>query len=288
MPETSVARRTAALAAVLVLTCAALTGCAAGSTPTGGTPTGGATTGVATTSGATTGGATQEAPGGGGSSPSAGGSETFDSPAVEPTTPDSSDGSGSNGNPAISVARLPIGGDSQDDGSDPRLQCAHVTWIASRDGQIPRGTGVEITGVAFDPAAFEAVGAGCGSQRPSCLGYVFRTTALQCDLAVRAVGDVPQDASPSLALAGLVFCPDTTSQACRRFVAALAREQQLSVSLNVPQVPAGPTETMTDTMTDTATDTVTDPTSDRMTDPGPDTATAIPTDSPAGTTSSGG
>ncbi|WP_406830729.1 hypothetical protein ABEG17_17280 [Pedococcus sp. KACC 23699] len=258
----TVSRCMGALVAVLVLACAVLTGCASGSTPPAG----------ATTSG------TQASPGGGGSS-SAGDTETFDSPAVEPTTPDTSDGSGSNGNPGISVARLPIGGDSQDDATDPLLQCAHVSWIASQDGQIPPGTGVEITGVTFDPAAFEAVGSGCGAQRPSCLRHVFRTSALQCDLAVRAVGDVPPDASPSLGLGGLVFCPDDASPVCRRFVAALGQEQQLSVSLNVPQVPAGPTDTTADTTTDTATDSTTGP--------GSDTATTAPTDSTT-TASSGG
>lgn len=200
-------------------------------------------------------------PGDGGATPVPGDSETFDSPSPEPTTPDSSDSSSSKNDPAISVARLPIGGDSQDDATDPRLQCAHVTWIASRDGQIPRGTGVEITGISFDPAAFEAVGQGCGSERPSCLQYVFRSGALQCVLAVRATGAVPQDASPALGLSGLVFCPDHSSSACRRFVAALADEQQVSVSLNVPQLPPEATDT-------TPTDSTTDNTSDSPTTDG--------------------
>lgn len=172
-----------------------------------------------------------------GSSQVSGDPETFGTPEPEPTTPESSDESATDDDPAISVARLPIGGDSQDDGTDARLQCAHVTWIASDDGQVPRGTGIEVTEVVFEPAVFEAVGEGCGAERPSCLGYIFRSSALQCDLAVRATGDVPQDANPSLAFAGLVFCPDNDSDSCRRFVAALADEQQLSVSLNVPQLP---------------------------------------------------
>lgn len=174
--------------------------------------------------------------------PDAGSSETFDSPEPEPTTPETSDERAGNTDPAISVARLPIGGDSQDDSTDARLQCAHVTWIASDDGQIPDGTGVEITDIVFDPAAFEAVGEGCGSERPSCLQYVFRSAALQCDLAVRATGEVTQEVNPSLGFTGLVFCPDNASDSCRRFVAALADEQQLSVSLNVPQLPPETTD----------------------------------------------
>jgi hypothetical protein len=211
----------------------------------------------------------------GGSSQTSGDTETFEDPDPEPTTPETSDESSSDDNPAISVARLPVGGDSDDDPSDTRLQCAHVSWIASDDGQIPRGTGVEITGVLFDPEAFQAVGDGCGSERPSCLHHVFRSSALQCDVAVRATGDVAQDANPSLGFAGLVFCPDNSSDSCRRFVAALADEQQLSVSLNVPQPPSEttgstdttqtpettnggePTDTSAVTSTGTATDTAT-------------------------------
>ncbi|MEO5983299.1 MAG: hypothetical protein ABIQ13_13395 [Pedococcus sp.] len=204
---------------------------------------------------------------GGAGSSQVSGDETFASPDPEPTTPESSDEPARNDNPAISVARLPIGGDAQDDGSDARLQCAHVTWIASPDGQIPRGTGIEITGVVFDPAAFESVGAGCGSERPSCLHYVFRTAALQCDLAIRATGVVPQDASPTLGFTGLVFCPDNTSDSCRRFVAALADEQQLSVSLNVPDLPPESTAPPTDTTTDSPTvpTTTTDPSTETTT-----------------------
>ncbi|WP_157581213.1 MULTISPECIES: hypothetical protein [unclassified Phycicoccus] len=208
------------------------------------------------------GGATAAGDPGNGSSQASGDSETFDSPEPEPTTPDSSDSSTSDDAPAIAVARLPIGGDAQDDGDDPRLQCAHVTWIASPDGQIPRGTGIEITRVLFDPASFEAVDQGCGSERPSCLHYVFRTSALQCDLPVRATGDVAQDANPSLGFAGLVFCPDPTSATCRHFVGALANEQQLSVSLNVPQLPPGSGDASTDTSSDSGTDTGTDATTD--------------------------
>ena len=177
------------------------------------------------------------------SSQASGATETFAEPEPEPTTPDVPAGSGSKGDPAIQVARLPVGGDSQDDGEDARLQCAHVTWIADDEGQIPQGTGVELTRILFDPASFEAVAEGCGVERPSCLHYVFRASATQCDLAVRATGEVPQDANPKLGFTGLVFCPDNDSDTCRRFVAALGQQEQVSVTLNVPQPSPAATET---------------------------------------------
>lgn len=209
--------------------------------------------GACATPGSTPGGSSDDPGGGDGeSSLVSGDTETFATPEIEPTTPETSTGQAGNDNPAISVARLPIGGDSQVDETDPRLQCAHVTWIASSDGQIPRGTGVEITGVVFDPASFEAVGEGCGAQRPSCLHYVFRPSALQCDLAVRATGEVAAGSSPTLAFSGLVFCPDNASDSCRRFVAALADEQQLSIGLNIPELPPEPTTA--DPSTDPSTD----------------------------------
>ena len=74
----------AALLAALLLG-----GCAGGSTPTGGSA------------------GTVEA---GSSSQGPGDTETFTSPDLEPTTPETANGPAKNDNPAIRVARLPIGG----------------------------------------------------------------------------------------------------------------------------------------------------------------------------------
>lgn len=140
---------------------------------------------------------------------------------------------------AIAVARLPVGGSSDDDPDDPSLQCAHVSWIVDPggDGEIPKGTAVEITRPLFTPDAFEARRSGCGTDKPSCIGYIFRSTQQQCDLSVRVVREVPVDVQPSVGFQGLVYCPSNSSQACRRFVAALAEQSQISVDLNVPQTP---------------------------------------------------
>ena len=192
-------------------------------------------------------------------------SETFTKPSPEPTTPTTTTTT-RRGNPAIKVARLPVGGDASDDLTDPSRQCAHVTWIASPQGQIPGGTAVEITRVLFDPPVFEVAAGGCaGSQRPSCVHYLFRRGALECDLGVRVRGPVADDANPSVGFSGLVYCPSNSSASCRSFLAALATEQQLSVSLNVPPPPE--TETTTGTATET-TGTATDTTSAETTDGG--------------------
>ena len=89
MPATPGTRRgtslSAALVAALVLAAGVLAGCAAGSTPTAADSARGADANS--------------------SSQGTGGTETFDSPSLEPTTPDTSDGSSGSDNPAISVAR---------------------------------------------------------------------------------------------------------------------------------------------------------------------------------------
>jgi hypothetical protein len=154
---------------------------------------------------------------------------------TDPTTPASS--SSSNGNPAISVARLPVGGGSELRQDDPTLQCAEVSWIAINKAVIPRGTAVEITGVHFSPKVFEVVRSGCGTSAPNCIGYIFRSAAQSCDLLVRLVGTIPQNTSPSVGFAGLVYCPRNDSQTCREFVAALPDQQQKSVPLTVPPPP---------------------------------------------------
>jgi hypothetical protein len=153
---------------------------------------------------------------------------------TEPTTPATSS---RESNPAISVARLPVGGASQLRDDDPTLQCAEVSWIVDNHGQIPRGTAVELTDVLFTPDVFEVVRGGCGTSQPNCVGYIFRSTAQRCDLLVRLVGTIPPDTGPSVGFAGLIYCPRNDSPACRAFVAAMGDQQQISVQLSVPPSP---------------------------------------------------
>ena len=168
--------------------------------------------------------------------------ESSSEPAPEPEpTPEDTDpttaASSSNDNPAISVARLPVGGGSQLSEDDPTLQCAEVSWIVDNNGEIPRGLAVEITAPLFTPKVFQVVRGGCGTSQPNCVGYIFRSAAQRCDLLVRLVGTIPENTSPSVGFAGLVYCPHNDSTTCRQFVAALGDQQQISVQLTVPPLP---------------------------------------------------
>lgn len=187
-------------------------------------------------------------PGGGGGGGSTSDSSTSEQSSSEPgpepePTPEDTDpttassSSSSNSNPAISVARLPVGGGSELREDDPTLQCAEVSWIVDNNGEIPRGTAVEITAPVFSPKVFEVVRGGCGTSQPNCVGYIFRSTAQRCDLLVRLVGTIPENTSPSVGFTGLVYCPRNDSPACRQFVAALGDQQQISVQLTVPPTP---------------------------------------------------
>jgi hypothetical protein len=184
-------------------------------------------------------------PGGGGSgSDTSTSDQSTSEPAPEPEpTPEDTDpttatsSSSSNGNPAISVARLPVGGGSELRDDDPTLQCAEVSWIVNNNGEIPRGTAVELTDVLFNPDVFEVIRSGCGTSQPNCIGYIFRSAAQRCDLLVRLVGTIPDNTSPSVGFAGLVYCPRNDSQSCRQFVASLGDQRQISVQLLVPPTP---------------------------------------------------
>lgn len=159
-------------------------------------------------------------------------------PPPEETDPTTGSSSGQD-NPAISVARLPVGGGAPGPhNGDPSLQCAEVSWIVDNDGEIPQGVAVEITEVLYTPeGVFETVDEGCGTPQPNCVGYVFRAADQRCDLLVRVVGTVPDGVSPRVGFAGLVYCPPDDAPSCREFVAALGDQKQISAELLVPPQP---------------------------------------------------
>jgi hypothetical protein len=172
--------------------------------------------------------------------------ETFAEPDPEPTDPDPTPTSRTREpSPAISIARLPVGGNHDVDESDPALQCAHVNWIASEDGNIPEGFAVKVTGFIFEPDVFETLADGCGTPLPNCWNYVFTANDQVCDLAVRSVAATDQ--TPEVGLSGDVLCPGSAERACATFVDALSRQEQLSIELDPPpatEIP--PTESETD------------------------------------------
>lgn len=184
-------------------------------------------------------------PGGGGGSgaDTSTSGESSSEPAPEPeptpedTDPTTATSSSSRANPAISVARLPVGGGSELREDDPTLQCAEVSWIVDNNGEIPRGVAVEITSPLFTPKVFQVVRGGCGTSQPNCVGYIFRSAAQRCDLLVRLVGTIPENTSPSVGFAGLVYCPRNDATTCRQFVASMGNQQQISVQLTVPPLP---------------------------------------------------
>jgi len=214
-------RRAALALALALVTGAAAAACGPSGTDDGSTGSG--TTSSSTSSSSSTSGQTDDP------------DPTTEDP--DPTTPPTT---GGNDNPAIVLARLPVGGSSDRDEADPARQCAHVSWIVDPDGRgdIPRGTAVEITRPLFTPRdAFRVAPDGCGTERPNCVGYVFRTDEQACDLAVQVVSPVPAGVSPRVGFSGLVYCPRNSSQSCRDFVAAMADQQQITVELLVPLPP---------------------------------------------------
>jgi hypothetical protein len=157
-------------------------------------------------------------------------------PAPEGSDATTAESPGGGDNPAISVARLPVGGASELRQDDPTLQCAEVSWIVD-GGEFPQGFAVEPTKVLFTPKVFEVVRGGCGTDQPNCVGFIFRATAQRCDLLVRLVGTIPENTGPSVGFAGLAYCPHKDSDSCRDFVASIGKQKQISVQLTVPPQP---------------------------------------------------
>jgi hypothetical protein len=146
------------------------------------------------------------------------------------------------GNPGISVASLPIGGQSEGATGTDGAQCVRVNWILSASGDtIPSGLAVEITSVAFEPDAYRVADNPC--QEPPCIGHIFRASELVCDLPIR-----PTDASAtglseteqvSVSAQGRVLCTDYGDVACKTFVSAVRGSPQ---TLTVP-LPISPQAT---------------------------------------------
>jgi len=143
------------------------------------------------------------------------------------------------GNPAISVASLPVGDPEGFALADDGSQCVHVSWIQS--DSIPQGVGVLVTGATFVPDVYRPGSFSC--ERPTCAGHVFHGTDLTCDLAIRPWGksetSLLNDPPVSMSLTGQVLCADFASDLCRTFTREVRSwTQKLSLKL-----PAAPLET---------------------------------------------
>jgi len=151
------------------------------------------------------------------------------------------------GNPGISVASLPIGGQSEGATGTDDVQCVRVNWILSTSGDtIPSGLAVEITSVAFEPDAYRVTDNPC--QGPPCIGHVFRASELACDLPIR-----PTDASAtglsdteqvSVSAQGRVLCIDYGGVPCKTFVSAVRGDPQ-TLTVPLPTSPQAPQDSVT-------------------------------------------
>jgi len=180
--------RFAALAGVLGLL---LAGC-------GGQP--GVEAGPASDSSATEGGATPPA--------EETGAPNGSSPPVEGSGPEAPQPRGE-GDPAIPVPSLPIGGDTVQP-EDRAPVCATASWLTTA---IPPGVSVSVTAVRIEPAYFATADSGCAGDNPRCTdSFAFTADHDSCDVPVVATG--PPDQTAQLVLAGDARCPSDQRGYC--------------------------------------------------------------------------
>ena len=140
------------------------------------------------------------------SSPESSASQIDSTPPGETTGPESPQPT-QNGGPAISVASLPIGGNSGNDGE--AQQCAEVNWLGTNP--IPHDVSISIDAIGLDPTGvFTFGGDGCDPGTPPCTtSWTWAAgTAAQCVVAVTQVVDPPQDVDVQLVMQGTVHCTD--------------------------------------------------------------------------------
>jgi len=154
------------------------------------------------------------------------------------------------GNPGISVASLPVGGQAV---GSPGDQCVQVSWIlSSTDNNIPRGLAVKITGVGFKPARYVQADHGC--QGPACIGLTLSSAELRCALPIRPTDRTATELSESdkvkLSLKGRVLCTDYDVSPCKSFAATVLGSPQ-TIPIPLPVSPQGPTDSTTGSGGDT-------------------------------------
>ena len=151
-------------------------------------------------------------------------------------TPDKS-GDGNEPKPAVSLPRLPVGGNGEFVDEAQNLQCANVSWIVEQGGpgELRSGIRIVITGFQFDEHSFRFTRHGCEDVAPSCVGYTFTSESGSpaCALAIRTRRPLKQAPDPQLGIAGTIECVDISLSTCRDFVQAAA-ENRGSVELAIP------------------------------------------------------
>jgi len=151
-------------------------------------------------------------------------------------TPDNS-GDGNEPEPAVSLPRLPVGGNGEFVDEAQNLQCANVSWIVEQGGpgELRSGIRIVITGFQLDEHSFRFTRHGCEDVAPSCVGYTFTSESGSpaCALAIRTRRPLNQGPDSQLGIAGTIECVDISLSTCRDFVQAAA-ENQGSVELAIP------------------------------------------------------
>lgn len=148
------------------------------------------------------------------------------------------------GSPVISVASLPVGGQSE---GSPGDQCVRVSWIlSSTENTIPGGLSVKITGVAFAPDRYVQADHGCAG--PACVGLTLSSAELRCDLPIRPTETTATELSESdevkMSLKGRVLCTDYDANPCKTFAATVLGSPQ-TIPVPLPVSPEGPTDSTT-------------------------------------------
>jgi hypothetical protein len=174
-------------------------------------------------------------------------------PPVEPSGPEVP-ASRAPSKPSISLASVPIGGQSQNDG-EPQ-QCVEVSYLGNVD--IPEGVEISVTGASFKPRVFETGGDACSGEAPLCLDGGVTYTADStgpCLIPIRFVGTESVD-NARLSVSGRVKCPVGQAEKCRDLAAQLREDRQTISGLyaDAPET-TEPTETSDETETSETTDT---------------------------------
>lgn len=154
-------------------------------------------------------------------------------PDIAPDNP----GDGNEPKPAVSLPRLPVGGNGEFVDETQNLQCANVSWIVEQGGpgELRSGIRIVITGFQLDEHSFRFTRHGCEDVAPSCVGYTFTSESGSpaCALAIRTRRPLKQAPDPQLGIAGTIECVDISLSTCRDFVQAAA-ENRGSVELAIP------------------------------------------------------
>jgi hypothetical protein len=113
-----------------------------------------------------------------------------------------------NGGPTISVASLPVGGNTDEDGA---RQCGHVSLIVHNE--LPKGISISIDSIGLSPEGIFTLGGDlCSPDSTPCTTnwtWTRDTANKQCTVAVTQVADSEEPVA--LVLGGTVHCSDQSA-----------------------------------------------------------------------------